>query len=185
MKGFTREDLLFSLCGLNCGLCPMKLDGYCPGCGGGVGNQSCAIARCAMGREGVDYCCQCGDFPCLRYEGIDEYDSFITHQNRLADLERIKDLGTEVYGAIQRVKVELLKKLLADYNDGRHKSFFCLAVNLLELEELTGVLRKLEAYDPTGERTAKERAAHARELLEALAAEENITLKLRKKPKQK
>ena len=30
MKNFTRDDLLFSLCGLNCGLCPMKLNKYCP-----------------------------------------------------------------------------------------------------------------------------------------------------------
>ncbi len=36
MMGFAREDQLFSLCGLNCGLCPMQLDGYCPGCGGGA-----------------------------------------------------------------------------------------------------------------------------------------------------
>ena len=50
MKGFVRENQLLSLCGLNCGLCPMKLDGYCPGCGGGDGNQSCAIARCSIKR---------------------------------------------------------------------------------------------------------------------------------------
>lgn len=34
MKGFSRKCLDFSLCGLNCGLCTMKLGGYCPGCGG-------------------------------------------------------------------------------------------------------------------------------------------------------
>lgn len=34
MKDFVREDLLFSLCGLICGLCPMNVGGYCPGCGG-------------------------------------------------------------------------------------------------------------------------------------------------------
>ena len=34
MKDFKREDLSFSLCGLNCGLCPMNLNQYCPGCGG-------------------------------------------------------------------------------------------------------------------------------------------------------
>ena len=51
MKGFEREDQLFSLCGLNCGLCSMHLGGYCPGCGGGAGNQACAIARCAMQKE--------------------------------------------------------------------------------------------------------------------------------------
>ena len=34
MKDFIRADQLFSLCGLNCGLCTMRLGGYCPGCGG-------------------------------------------------------------------------------------------------------------------------------------------------------
>jgi hypothetical protein len=37
MKDFKRLYPLFSLCGLNCGLCPMHLDNYCPGCGGGAG----------------------------------------------------------------------------------------------------------------------------------------------------
>ena len=53
MKNFIREDLSFSLCGLNCALCTMKLDGYCPGCGGGAGNQGCSIARCSI--EPVSY----------------------------------------------------------------------------------------------------------------------------------
>ena len=33
MKGFERENQLFSLCGLNCGLCPMFLGNHCGGCG--------------------------------------------------------------------------------------------------------------------------------------------------------
>lgn len=32
MKDFVRDNLWFFLCGLNCGLCLMKLDGQCPGC---------------------------------------------------------------------------------------------------------------------------------------------------------
>ena len=67
MKGFTREDKRFSLCGLNCGLCPMQIGGYCPGCGGGEGNQSCAIARCSLEHDKVEYCWQSGDYPCSRY----------------------------------------------------------------------------------------------------------------------
>ncbi len=30
MKGFNRPNQLFSLCGLNCGLCPMFLNKNCP-----------------------------------------------------------------------------------------------------------------------------------------------------------
>lgn len=70
MKGFKRTNLYFSLCGLNCGLCTMRLDGHCPGCGGGEGNQSCAIAKCSLQHNKVEYCFNCSEFPCLRYEGI-------------------------------------------------------------------------------------------------------------------
>ena len=79
MKGFQREDRMFSLCGLNCMLCPMQIGGYCPGCGGGEGNQSCAIARCSLEHDKVEYCHQCGEYPCSRYDGIDEYDLSLIH----------------------------------------------------------------------------------------------------------
>ncbi len=32
VKGFERTDGLFSLCGLNCGLCGFRLQGGCNGC---------------------------------------------------------------------------------------------------------------------------------------------------------
>ena len=78
MKGFKRQNQLFSLCGLNCGLCPMFLNKNCPGCGGGEGNQTCKIARCSIEHDGVEYCFQCGEYPCEKYEHIDDFDSFIT-----------------------------------------------------------------------------------------------------------
>ena len=43
MKGFTRKETRFSLCGLNCCLCSMHLGGYCPGCGGGAGPRCCGF----------------------------------------------------------------------------------------------------------------------------------------------
>lgn len=52
MKDFLRQEPLFSLCGLNCGLCTMHLGGHCPGCGGGAGNQSCSLARCSLQHAG-------------------------------------------------------------------------------------------------------------------------------------
>lgn len=178
MKGFERKDLLFSLCGLNCGLCTMRLGGYCPGCGGGAGNQGCAIARCSLKHGGVEYCWQCGEFPCGRYEGIDAYDSFVTHQNQLSDMEKGKRIGPAAYQAEQRKKREILEFLLDTCNDGRRKGFFALAVNLLEPEELQTVREEL-ARD--GELPLKERAARAASMLRALADRRQVELKLRKK----
>ena len=136
MKGFHRDNQLFSLCGLNCGLCPMHLNKYCPGCGGGEGNQSCKIAKCSLEHDGVEYCFRCREYPCEKYEHIDEFDSFITHSNRKADLKKAREIGIEAYNAEQTEKTELLNLLLANYNDGRKKTLFCVAVNLLELQEI-------------------------------------------------
>lgn len=181
MKGFHREDLWFSLCGLNCGLCTMRLDGYCPGCGGGAGNQSCAIARCSLDHGGPAYCTRCREFPCARYAEDDAFDSFITHRNRRADLERHRCLGPEAYRAEQREKEALLRYLLETCNDGRRKTLFALAVNLLPLESLRPVRSRLEDLP---EKDLRERAAQASSLLRELAGREGITLKLRKKPKK-
>lgn len=80
MKDFVRKDLSFSLCGLNCALCVMKLDGYCPGCGGTArGKSNCSLARCNLEHGGYEYCFECGEYPCKKYDGATESDSFITH----------------------------------------------------------------------------------------------------------
>ena len=100
MKGFERKSQLLSLCGLNCGLCPMFLGSYCGGCGNG--NQSCRIARCSLAHGGIEYCYECGSYPCEQYRHIDEYDSFITHQRQKSDLERAQHVGIERYHLEQR-----------------------------------------------------------------------------------
>ena len=78
----------------------------------------------------------------------------------------------------------LLKKLLEHYNDGRRKSFYCMAVNLLALSQLQAILQQLEEEGNLRGAFVKERAAAAVDLLQKAAAEKEIVLKLRKKPKQ-
>lgn len=114
MKGFTRADQSFSLCGLNCGLCPMKLDGHCPGCGGREGNQSCKIARCSLEHGRVEYCNQCHEFPCEKYGRADEYDIFITHRNWKEDFNKMTEMGVEAYRTEQEEKRKILKHLMAE-----------------------------------------------------------------------
>ncbi|WP_148460007.1 DUF3795 domain-containing protein [Anaerostipes faecis] len=181
MKGFNRQNQLFSLCGLNCGLCPMFLYKYCPGCGGGEGNQSCKIARCSMEHDGVEYCFQCGEYPCPKYEHIDDFDSFITHRSQKADMEKARQFGIEAYNAEQMEKTKILDILLSGFNDGRKKTLFCTAVTLLDLQELREVLRQIENRSDLEMLTLKEKSAFAAGLLQAAAAKNNINLKLRKK----
>lgn len=181
MKGFDRDNPLFSLCGLNCGLCPMFLGKYCPGCGGGEGNQSCAIARCAMAHGGVEYCFQCREYPCKTYDHIDDFDSFITHRGRKTDMEKARQSGVEAYTAEQIEKTKILDILLSDYNDGRKKTLFCAAVNLLEIQQLRQILEKIEKRWDMTTLTRKEKSDFAASLLREAAAERHIDLKLRRK----
>lgn len=117
MKGFTREHTEFSLCGLACLLCPMQVGGYCPGCGGGSGNQSCAIARCSLEQGGPEFCSECVAYPCARYDEFDTADSFVPHSRRAADLARAGEMGLDAWLALLRQKRAVLDELLADWND--------------------------------------------------------------------
>lgn len=182
MKGFTRKEPMFSLCGLNCALYSMRVGGYCPGCGGGEGNQSCALARCSLEHGGLEFCADCAEYPCARYEGFDDADSFVPHSRRRADLERARELGLEAYMSELREKAALLSELLEGYNDGRRKSLFCTAAYLLPLPDLRETLQALRALPA---QDAKERAASAAGLLQTAAAARGISLKLVKKPKSR
>ncbi len=180
MKDFKRQDTLFSLCGLNCALCSMRIGGYCPGCGGGPGNQPCAIARCSASHGGFEYCHECSEYPCEKYNGIDRFDSFITHRNQLKDMEKMKNMGKSAYLSELNEKSIILQKLLLDYNDGRKKSLFCIAANLLELSDLNAVMEKLED-ETKGDLSLKEKAAVASNLFLSMAEQRGIILKLIKK----
>lgn len=181
MKGFARTETRFSLCGLNCALCSMHLGGYCPGCGGGAGNQSCAIAKCSLEHGGVQFCWECQEYPCPRYEGFDDGDSFVPHRNRRQDIARARELGMESYLSQLEEKRAILDALLEGYNDGRRKTFFNTAVYLLPLEELQSVMAALGSRPELTEYPIQERALAAVGLLQEAADRRGIGLKRNKK----
>ena len=170
MKGFTRNNPYLSLCGLNCRLCSMNLAGHCGGCG--FGNQSCPIARCSLAHGSLQYCFECSAYPCEKYDDIDAFDSFITHKNQKADLEKARrDMDAYISEQIQKRRI--LERLLEDYNDGRKKTLFCLAVNLMPIRDL------LDAFvDGDMDLPLKDRA---RLMEKRLKEKSNTELKLRKK----
>ena len=53
-------------------------------------------------------------------------------------------MGLEHYRETLGKKMEGLRFLLERCNDGRRKSLFCTAVNLLELEDVEAVIARLE-----------------------------------------
>ena len=184
MKGFTRTETRFSLRGLNCALCSMHLGCYCPGCGGGAGNQSCAMAKCSLEHGGVQFCWECLEYPCPRYEGFDDGDSFLPHRNRQQDIAQARKLVLEAYLAQLEEKRAILDEFLAHYNDGRRKTLFNTAVYLLPLEDLRSAMAALNSQPELAGQPIKERALAAVGLLQQAADRQGLSLKLNKKPKE-
>ncbi len=75
-------------------------------------------------------------------------------------------------------KTEILEILLDRFNDGRKKSFYCLAANLLELEDLEDIREKADGLDETIPQ--KERVGQAEAWIHERAKVRGIDLKLRK-----
>ena len=72
--------------------------------------------------------------------------------------------------------------LLSEYNAGRQKTMFCVAVNLLDMQELREVIKEIKKKKDDMETwTLKEKSAFVVGLLQEAAAKKNIDLKLRKK----
>ena len=187
MKNKVRKYPRFSACGLNCGLCPRYYTvgtSRCPGCAGEGFSEvhpPCGILSCSL-RKGWEYCFLCDEFPCKKYDGVDEYDSFITHKNQFSDMERAKKIGVAAYEEELDTKIQILEELIKNYDDGRRKGFFCLAVNLLSFEDVRLVMEQINTAVGK-DANLKEKVAISVHLFEEKANERGITLKLRKQAK--
>ena len=82
-------------------------------------------------------------------------------------------IGEEAYNTEQVEKRQILDRLLAEYNDGRKKTLFCLAVNLLALDDLRTVFEDSDLEIPVKDR--------ARQMEKRLKERSSVELKLRKK----
>ena len=165
-------------CGIDCGLCPRYYtDGSskCPGCGGeGFDDKHppCSIKSCCANKHKLEACGQCPEYPCDKYtnmKGI-ERDSFVTHKKMFHNQDQIKTQGIEAFIEQQSERIALLKDMLADYNDGRSKSFYCTAVALLHPEHIKKAMANITPQDDK-KNTAKELKTTLRQCAEAQGIE--------------
>ena len=149
MEVYTRKHREFSLCGLNCSLCPRyhtEGSSRCPGCGGKDFSQkhpSCGVISCSKRNGRIEYCFECKQYPCLRYTKENEKDSFITYRDVTKNLNKAKE---DIDGYLKNLeeKEQLLSFLLEKYDNGRLKNFYCIAVNLLKVEDINDVVEMAE-----------------------------------------
>ena len=156
----------------------------CEGCKSPRGRMAagCGFITCALTR-GIEFCWDCEEGAvCARWEKIREmgkhHDSPKCYQTLEADITLAQECGIAEFEKQQKERERLLLNMLTGYNEGRSKSFFCVAATVLPVEDLEASLsraaRETRGLDPKG------KAKALRALLERAAADRDLSLKLRK-----
>jgi hypothetical protein len=181
---------IIGACGLDCGLCPSyHRDGvsHCSGCcGKGFWDMArgCGLLTCCVKKHKLETCGQCHEFEfCPRVmkllEQAKHRDSLLSYLPIAANFEFVRKNGIEKWAERQKEKIACLKTLLADYNDGRSKTFYCLSVQLLPLDKLKPALAQAQKKI-TVEMTPKDKALLVREAFNGVALKLGVELRLRK-----
>jgi hypothetical protein len=181
---------IVGVCGLNCGLCPRYHTAgpsRCPGCcGAGFWQKhpACGFITCCVKNKGLETCTECLDFDdCERVAGVldstKQRDSFISYRPVPANFSLIRERGIKEFARLEMAKQEFLEYLLANYDEGRSKSFYCTSSQLVPLNRLKEALKEAEA-EITRDTPLKEKARALRALISRMADGLGIDLKLRK-----
>lgn len=181
-------------CGLDCGLCPRYYtvgSSRCPGCCGPDffnKHPSCSYITCCVKKKKLEVCAQCEEFPCIKFEswlvGGGEYDSFLTHKEAHHNLNFIRENGVEKFIEQQRTRIRLLERMLKNFDEGRSKSFYCIAATLLPISGLETSLKETEQKikaDKIRADDIKTKSKILKDFLNNFASKKGIELKLRKK----
>jgi len=84
------------------------------------------------------------------------------------------------YGKELNERMEILEFMLENYDDGRRKNFYCIAVNLLKLDDLRDVMSYIQGTISKMDICERDKVKLVVSALEDKASADNIELRLRK-----
>ena len=182
---YTHPDI--GICGLSCKLCPAfhrETKSKCNGCK--TENRikaGCTFIRCAIKKKGLEFCWQCKDSStCEKWKKhrkfSKEHDSFVCYQKLEDNINFIQTKGIECFEDQQQIKEKLLKGMLKEFNEGRSKTYFCIAATVLEIEELKRVINQAKVKSKGLDVKTKSEILHS--LIDEIAEKKNYNMKLRK-----
>jgi hypothetical protein len=105
----------------------------------------CPFISCAVKKKGIEFCWNCEERDtCEKWrkhrEAGKKFDSFKCYQTLEEDISFIIENGINEFEKIQKQREHLLKEMLKNFNEGRSKSYYCIAATVFELEELKEAL---------------------------------------------
>jgi hypothetical protein len=174
------------ICGLSCRLCPHYHTRGASRCGGcktesrmGAG---CPFITCAL-KKGIEFCGDCkDDKTCEKWakhrQSGKKADSFKCYQKLEDDIACIRKNGITEFERMQKTREHLLNEMLREFNEGRSKSYYCIAATVMEIRELEEAL--IKAHKDSQGMGIKEKSRVLHSVLDDIARKRNYYLKLRK-----
>ncbi len=189
IKGNTMkiEYPKIGICGLSCRLCPSyntEAKSRCLGCKSESRIAAgCPFITCALKNKGIEFCWQCDEREtCEKWkkhrEAGKKADSFKCYQKLEEDIAFIQRNGVAEFEKTQIVREELLKEMLREFNEGRSKSYYCIASTVLDINELEDALRKARKDSKRIDVKDKSKLMHS--IIDEIAGRKNYYLRLRK-----
>ncbi|MCJ7444858.1 MAG: DUF3795 domain-containing protein [Methanotrichaceae archaeon] len=175
------------ICGLSCRLCPnyhINTKSRCLGCKSeGRMAVGCPFITCAIKKKGIEFCWDCKESKTCEIwkkhrEAGKKVDSFKSYLKLEDDIAFIQKNGVTEFEKLQKVREQLLRGMLQEFNEGRSKSYYCIASTVLEIEELKEALD--EAKKKSKGLDIKEKSKVLHSILDEFAAQKKYFLKLRK-----
>jgi len=142
-------------------------------------HPSCSIVTCCFKNNGFETCAECSQFPCGIIEKWDTADSFVTHKKSLRNLREIRDSGIKEFIKKQKDRIAILEQLVKEYDDGRSKSYFCLATALIDIDDLNEVMLQVKAIRDNSI-DIKQLAKQAKSLIDQKAKLKSVELVYRR-----
>jgi len=143
----------------------------------------CPFITCAVKRKGIEFCWECEvNETCEKWrnhrESGKKADSFKCYQKLEEDIAFIRKNGVEEFEKIQKMREDLLKDMLKNFNEGRSKSYYCIAATVLEIDELRDALKRAKSESCGLNIKKKSDVLHS--IIEGIAERKSYCLKIRK-----
>jgi hypothetical protein len=142
----------------------------------------CPFITCAQ-KKGIEFCWDCEEKKtCEKWakhrEAAKKADSFKCYQKLEEDIACIQKNGVDEFEEMQKKREHLLKEMLREFNEGRSKSYYCIAVTVMEIGESEEALTQARKNSDGLEMKAKSKVLHS--ILDEIAEQRSYFLKLRK-----
>jgi hypothetical protein len=175
------------VCGLSCRLCPNHhgtAASRCVGCKGEMRMAvGCPFITCAVKHRGIEFCWECEESDsCERWAGHREHgrrrDTFVCYASLEDNIAAIARDGLAAFIEDQRERERLLVEMLAEFNEGRSKTYYSIAATILDPAELRTALESARASASGMDARGRSKVLHAS--LDAIANARSLRLALRK-----